>query len=50
VTDSTLAWLFLASLLLLGSDLALLRHHTRAARSRRSPAVLYGTERSDGHG
>lgn len=47
MTDPTLAWLFITGLILLATDLVITLHHARAARSRRSPVVLFGTEGSD---
>lgn len=47
MSDATLAWLLVTGVLLLAGDLVLLHYHRRAARSRRPPVVLFGTDRSD---
>ena len=45
--DTTIASLAVALVAIAAIDLVGWLHHRRAARSRRSPAVLFGTERSD---
>lgn len=45
--DAVLARLVLGALLLVLAEVVQRIHHARAARSRRSPVVLFGTQRGD---